>query len=40
MAICFLAEKATICKKLLLALAVATICLFVLVQHREGGREE
>lgn len=40
MAICFLAEKAMICKMLLPSLAIVTICLFVLVQHREGGRND
>lgn len=39
-ATCFLAEKAMICKMLLLSLAIPTICLFVLVQHREGGRDD
>lgn len=40
MATCFLAEKAMICKMLLLSLAIATVFLFVLVQHREGGRND
>lgn len=40
MATRFLAEKAMICKMLLLSLEIATICLFVLVQCREGGRDD